>query len=175
MRRVTTYVALLRAVNVGGTGKLPMRDLVALCESEGLAGVRTYVASGNVVFASERDGADVKAALASRLARYAGRPVGVIVRTAAELAAALAACPFADGAPERVVTTFLDEAPPADALERARHRTTERLALGAREIYVDYGDRDAMAGSRLVIPAAAHGTARNMNTVARLAQMARGR
>lgn len=44
------YVALLRAVNVGGTGKLSMSDLKALCVAEGFGGVETFIASGNVVF-----------------------------------------------------------------------------------------------------------------------------
>ncbi|RZA31633.1 MAG: DUF1697 domain-containing protein, partial [Lysobacteraceae bacterium] len=51
---MSTYVALLRAVNVGGTGKLPMAELRQLCEASGFAGVRTYIASGNVVLQSER-------------------------------------------------------------------------------------------------------------------------
>lgn len=172
MSEATTFVALLRAVNVGGTGKLRMAELTALCEAEGFARVRTYIASGNVVFESDQDAAVVKAALEARLAVHAGRAVGVCVRTAAEMAAVLAANPFADAPPDRTLAIFLDEPPPADALDHVRHRTRERLALGAREIYVDYRDRDTMAGSRLVIPAAARGTARNMNTVAKLAQMA---
>jgi uncharacterized protein (DUF1697 family) len=171
---VTTFVALLRAVNVGGTGKLPMAELAAMCAALGFARVRTYIASGNVVFESDRDAAGVKAALEARLAAYAGKPVGVCVRTGPEMAAVLAANPFPDAAPNRTLVTFLDAPPPADALAHAKHRTSERLALGAREIYVDYRDRDTMAGSRLAVPAAARGTARNMNTVAKLTQMASG-
>lgn len=174
MGAVTTFVALLRAVNVGGTGKLPMAELAAMCEAEGFARPRTYIASGNVVFASDRDAASVRAGLERRLAAYAGRPVGVVVRTADELAAVLAANPFpaADGhAPSRTVAIFLDDAPPADAADGARHRTTEHVALGARELYVSYGA--AMADSKLQIPAARAGTARNMNTVAKLADLAR--
>lgn len=170
---MTDHVALLRAVNVGGTGKLPMAELRALCEAEGFARVRTYIASGNVVFATDRDEAQVRAALERRLAAYAGRPVGVLVRTADEMAAVLAANPFPDAPPNRTVAIFLDAPPPADALDRVRHRTTEQLALGRREIYVAYGD--GMGSSRLVIPAAAAGTARNMNTVAKLVAMARAR
>jgi uncharacterized protein (DUF1697 family) len=49
---LTIYIALLRAVNVGGTGKLSMSDLKALCLDAGFADVRTYIASGNVVFRS---------------------------------------------------------------------------------------------------------------------------
>jgi uncharacterized protein (DUF1697 family) len=169
---MTTFVALLRAVNVGGTGKLPMRDLAAMCEEAGFAGARTYIASGNVVFACAHDEAAVKAALEARLAAYAGKPVGVAVRTAAEMAAVLAANPFSDAAPNRTLATFLDAPPPPDALAHVRHQTSERLALGAREIYVAYGD--AMAGSRLTIPAARGGTARNMNTVAALTRLAGG-
>jgi uncharacterized protein (DUF1697 family) len=47
-----TFVALLRAVNVGGTGKLPMSELKAMCEAAGFAEVRTFIASGNVIFRS---------------------------------------------------------------------------------------------------------------------------
>ena len=75
------HIALLRAVNVGGTGKLPMAQRQAMCEAEGYAGVRTYIASGNVVFHTGRDAAQVKAALERRLQQYAGKPVQMLVRT----------------------------------------------------------------------------------------------
>ena len=82
LRRMKTFVALLRAVNVGGTGRLPMAELRTMCEAAGFARVRTYIASGNVVFATDHDAAAVQAALEARLAAYAGRPVTVCVRTA---------------------------------------------------------------------------------------------
>ncbi len=75
-----------------------------------------------------------------------------------------------DQGPPRTVAIFLGEAPPANTLEEVRGRRSERLALGLREIYVSYGDR--MADSKRVIPAAKAGTARNMNTIAKLAVMA---
>lgn len=170
---MSIYVALLRAVNVGGTGKLPMAELAAMCAELGFADVRTYIASGNVVLRSDRDAAGIKAALEARLAAYAGKPVGVMVRSADEMAAVLAANPFADGPGNRVVAIFLDAAPAADALDTVSHRTDEQLALGAREIYVHYGE--GMGQSRLKIPAGKDGTARNMNTVAKLVEMAAGR
>lgn len=86
------------------------------------------------------------------------------------MAAVLAANPFVNAASNRIVAIFLDKAPPADALDRASGRNGEQLALGKREIYVHYGD--GMADSKLKIPAAKAGTARNMNTVAKLAGMA---
>ncbi|MGO4728256.1 MULTISPECIES: DUF1697 domain-containing protein [unclassified Inquilinus] len=167
---MTSFVILLRAVNVGGTGKLPMSDLKALCETAGLADIRTYIASGNVVCRSDRTEAKVKAAVEAALAAHAGKPVGVLVRTAAEMAQVLAANPFPDAAPNRTVAIFLDAPPPADALDKATGRQGEEMRLGRREIYVHYGD--GMARSKLAIPAAKAGTARNMNTVAKLAEMA---
>lgn len=165
-----TYIAFLRAVNVGGTGKLPMAELRAMAEAIGFANVRTYIASGNLVFESALSEAKVKAALESRLDDYAGKPVGVLVRSGPELAAVLRANPFAAAAPERTVAIFLDAAPPADALAHASGIGTEEMALGKREIYVHYPD--GMARTKLKIPAAKAGTARNVNTIATLAEWA---
>jgi uncharacterized protein (DUF1697 family) len=93
----------------------------------------------------------------------------VLVRSAAEMAAVLAASPFPTAAPNRTVAIFLDEPPPRDALDRITGRTVEDIRLGRREIYVHFGS--GMAGSKLKIPAAKAGTTRNMNTVAKLAEM----
>jgi uncharacterized protein (DUF1697 family) len=167
---MTNYVALLRAVNVGGTGKLPMAQLRAMCESLGFANVRTYIASGNVVFSSKLSETAVKKKLEHALETYAGKPVGVLIRTAAELAAVLDANPFKSAAPNRTVAIFLDAPPPADSLSGVSGQQTEEIALGVREIYVHYGN--GMAKSKLKIPAAKTGSARNMNTVATLATWA---
>src|SRR5688572_30008308 len=110
------FVALLRAVNVGGTGKLPMADLVSMAKAAGFQRVRTYIASGNLVFESPGSEKDVKALLELSLASYAGKHVGVLVRTDEEMAAVLAANPFADKAPNRTVVIFLDDPPPPDTL-----------------------------------------------------------
>jgi uncharacterized protein (DUF1697 family) len=165
-----SFVALLRAVNVGGTGKLPMSDLKDICEKLGFEAVRTYIASGNVVFTSRKSEAAIKAVLEKQLEAYAGKPVGVLVRSAAEMAQALADNPFPKAAPNRVMAVFLDHAPPKDTLAGIRGQRDEQIHLGRREIYVHYCD--GMAKSKLVIPAAKTGTARNINTVATLARMA---
>ena len=165
-----SFVALLRAVNVGGTGKLPMSDLKDLCEELGFGAVRTYIASGNVVFTSRKSEAAIKTALEKRLQAYASKPVGVVVRSAAEMAEVLADNPFPKAAPNRTMAVFLDRAPPKDALAGIRGQRDEQIRLGRREIYIHYGE--GMAKSKLVIPAAKTGTARNMNTVATLAWMA---
>ncbi|MBX7112005.1 MAG: DUF1697 domain-containing protein [Dehalococcoidia bacterium] len=165
-----TYVALLRAVNVGGTGKLPMSDLRALCAAAGFESVQTYIASGNVVFTSDRPAADVKGRLEAALADYAGKPVGVLLRTPTELAAVLAANPFRAARPNRVLVTFLDSPPAEDAVDFATGRRDEEIALGEREIYIHYGE--GMGSSKLTVPAARQGTARNINTVRKLVEMA---
>ncbi|MFC4763915.1 DUF1697 domain-containing protein [Dyella koreensis] len=167
---MTIYIALLRAVNVGGTGKLPMAELKAMCEEVGFEEVRTYIASGNVVFRSRKSAAQLKAALEKRLALYAGKPVGVAIRTAAEMAEVGKANPFPEAPGNRTVAIFLDEPPPADTLKTVTHQNGEKIRLGKREVYVYYGD--GMADSKLKIGAAKNGTARNMNTVLKLAEMA---
>jgi uncharacterized protein (DUF1697 family) len=167
---MTRYVALLRAVNVGGTGKLSMAELRTMCESVGFTHVRTYIASGNVVFDSKLAEASVKSKLERRLEQYAGKPVSVAVRTGAELAKVLEANPFKSAAPNRTVAIFLDSPPPADALTHASGQREEETALGAREIYVHYNN--GMADTKLKIPAAKAGTARNMNTIEKLVEMA---
>src|ERR1700685_1848819 len=108
---MTSYIALLRAVNVGGTGKLPMTELKAMCEQAGFTKVKTYIASGNVVFLSKLAEAKVKSTLEAALAVYAGKPVGVLIRTAPEMAAVLAANPFSQMPTKLTVAIFLDAAP----------------------------------------------------------------
>lgn len=167
---MNVHVALLRAVNVGGTGKLPMRELVAMCEDAGFADVRTYIASGNVVLRSALDEAGVRQALAQRLNACAGRPVGVLVGSASEITGVVARNPFPQAAGNRVVALFLDGSLPADPLQGVTGWRDEHLTLGTREMFFHYGA--GMADSRLHIPGSAQGTARNLNTVARLAAMA---
>ena len=167
--KMPTYVVLLRAVNVGGTGKLPMGELRTMCRNLGFTDVRTYIASGNLVMTSTGAADAVKSTLEDALLAYAGKPVGVLVFTPGEVAEVLNANPFADRAPNRTVAIFLASDPPSDALAHVSGLNEEELALGRRVVYVHY--RDGMAGSKLKIPAATAGTARNMNTVAALVGM----
>jgi len=163
------YVALLRAVNVGGTGKLLMSDLEALCLKAGFEQVATYIASGNVVFHSTLRAAEVQARLQERLQRHAGRPIGVLLRTAAQLRAVLAANPFPERAAKLTYTLFLPHKPAADVLASARNRSDEDIRLGLREVYIHYPK--GAGQSRLQVAGMHEGTARNLNTVARLVAM----
>jgi uncharacterized protein (DUF1697 family) len=166
---MTSYVALIRAVNVGGR-QLKMADLRRIAEELKLGAPRTYIASGNLVFTSTKSERALKSALEKALGDHWGVPVDVLIRTAAEIVDAVKANPFGEEPGNRVAAIFLDEPPPAEALDAAKGVADERMAMGAREIYVHYPS--GMGQSKLRLPAAASGTARNMNTVTKLAEMA---
>src|SRR3546814_856054 len=166
---MTVYIAFLHASNVGGTGKLPMTDLKGMCELAGFKNARTYIASGNVVLESDKSATEVKAALEEKLRAYAAKVVDVLVRSSTELKDVLIQNPFPNAAPNRTLAIFLDEPPSPDALDTITGKQDEALSLGTREIYVHYGDE--MAHSKLKIPTAKKGTARNMNTIAKLVAM----
>src|SRR5580704_12013703 len=76
---MTSFIASLRAVNVVGTGKLPMTELRAMCERQGYTGVRTYIASGNVMFDADRDASTVTTELEAALHAYAGKPAALVL------------------------------------------------------------------------------------------------
>jgi uncharacterized protein (DUF1697 family) len=115
-------ISLLRGVNVGGRHKIKMEELRELYESLGFGHSQTYVQSGNVVFRTEaRDFTRLSKRIADAIEqRFAFRP-GVILRTAADLRAVIAANPFAsrrDLDPSRLLVQFLADEPPADAREQ---------------------------------------------------------
>jgi len=165
------YVALLRAVNVGGTGKLAMKDLCTLCGDAGFTGARTYIQSGNVVFGSRLAEPGVKAKLEKVLAQKMGKPVGVLVRSGPELESILKRNPFKTLPGNRVLVLFLNDAPARDALAGLKIPGREEVKLDGREVFVHYPD--GMGQSKLRIPFAATGTGRNVNTVEKLAALAR--
>ena len=169
---MTAYVALLRSVNLAGNSVLKMAELKAIGEELGLRRVRTYIASGNLLFASDMPEEALKVLLEQRLAMHMGRLVPVLVRTAAEMAAVVRGNPFPEAPGNNSVAFFMNEPPPANLLQTVRNCSDERIAAGVREVYVAYGEK-GIGRSRLRIPAAEAGTARNMNSVARLAQLAR--
>ncbi|HVB09541.1 MAG TPA: DUF1697 domain-containing protein [Bacillota bacterium] len=161
----TTYVALLRGVNVGGR-VLRMEELRSVCASLGLAEARTYIQSGNVVFRGE-------AADGTRLAKALAVPV--LLRTTEEMAAVVAANPFpGQGAdPKRLHVTFLAAEPTREA--PAADSGPDEFILAGREVYLHcpggYGEtklHNAFFERRLGVTA----TTRNWATVQKLAEMA---
>lgn len=167
---MTTHIALLRAINVGGTGKLPMAELRALCEKAGFADVRTYIASGNLLLSSPLTPAQVKARLEELLAKRFGKHFPVMLRSRAQLQAVVRANPFPEAESNRLLIVFLDEKPPKDSLAAVRIPGRERLELRGRELYIHFPD--GMGKSKLKVPFANTGTGRNLNTVRTLLEMA---
>jgi uncharacterized protein (DUF1697 family) len=147
-----------------------MSELKAMCQEAGFTRVETYIASGNVLFDSKSTPSKIRTALEERLSAYAGKSVGVMVRSASDMLAVLKANPFPKAEPKHTYAIFLNDPPPADALDHVSGQQDERMRLGDREIFVHYGS--GMGRSKLKIPAAKSGTARNMNTVAKLAELA---
>jgi uncharacterized protein (DUF1697 family) len=169
---MTAYVALIRAVNVSGTGKLPKEDLKAMGEACGFEAVRTFINSGNLLFTSALGEATVKKRLEKKVSDYFAKPVPVYVRSAKEMAEAVAHDPFTADKPSTRFAHFIDEEPVQAMLDEARDVQGERMALGPRCIYVSYGG--GIGKTKLKLPAVKKGTARNMNSVARMAELLAG-
>ena len=166
-----TYVVFLRGINVGGAGKLPMADLRALCERAGLAKVRTYIQSGNVICESSVDETALLETLDAALTKRIGKRVPVAVRTADELATVVADNPFPDAEPTKVGVLFLMKPVGKGFLAGVSTTTDDELRLGKREVYIHYPN--GMGQTKLKLPKeAAEGTVRNLNTVRKLAEMA---
>ncbi|HZT84935.1 MAG TPA: DUF1697 domain-containing protein [Gaiellaceae bacterium] len=170
------WVALLRAVNLGARNKVPMAELRKRLEAAGYDGVRTYIASGNVIL----DGPSSKAALAAELERLVAEAFGVattaILRKPRELAATLEAHPFGKDTSETYVA-FLAARPAKAAVAHLEEAAggSGRVALVGSEVYLrlprgvhSSGLSVARVESLLRVPA----TLRNWRTVAALAELA---
>ncbi len=165
------FVALSRAVNVGGTGLLAMNDLRRLCAAAGFEDAVTLLASGNVVFRSKLTPPKIEQKLEAMLTKHMGKPVDVLVRSRTELEAIAANNPFAKADPKRVLVLFLRKAPAKNALSQVVAPAREELRLVGRELFIHYPD--GMGRSKLKLPKLPVGTGRNANTVARLVALAR--
>jgi uncharacterized protein (DUF1697 family) len=165
-----TYVALLRGINVSGRNKIAMGDLRDLFETLGHTDVRTYIQSGNVVFAAKAETPPrVQAAIEKRIADAFGLDVGVLVRTRGELATVLKRNPFGadayvtflDHVPGRALVTAIDPAPFAP----------DEFTVHGREVFVrcpnGYG-RTKINNTFFERKLAAKATTRNWKTVTTL-------
>jgi uncharacterized protein (DUF1697 family) len=167
---VALYIALLRGINVGGTGILPMKELVGLCSDLGFQSIRTHIQSGNVVFESRLKENAIRSSMEKALAAKMGKPIDVMVRTPEEMRAVLSSNPFPGREPAKVAVAFLQEVPAHDLNRNVVAPGGEQLQPGRREIYIYYPD--GMGRSKLKLPLnGAKATVRNMNTVAKLVAM----
>ena len=175
------YAAFLRGINVGGRNKVPMAELRALLSELGYADLATHLQSGNAVFSSRASAGDLEQEIAEAVAGKFGVSCAVMVRNGRELATAVIGSPL--GAepenPSRYFVAFLSEPPAPSALEALDGVSLEPDALWVRgrEAYLwcpagaaETKLTNAALEKRLGVPA----TARNWNTVTRLASMTSG-
>ena len=175
---MTTLIALLRGINVGGRHPLSMADLRAVAAAAGGREVRTYIQSGNLVFAHPTQSPErLTVELEERLAAVAGFAVPVILRTAEDLAGVVRDNPFAEREPTKLLVAFLAEAPPAKALDSIDRTlfAPEEFALKGREVYLHLpaGAGRAKLPRALDAVLSTPSTARNWRTVIKLLELAR--
>lgn len=178
----TTYLALLRGINLGGKNKLPMTDLSALFVEAGCDNLRTYIQSGNVIFTAPTDVVErLPDLVTGRIAERYGYRTPVMVRTAAQLADIVANNPFLEeGAAENTLhVMFLAEPPSArriDDLDPARSPPDAFIVRG-QEIYLRLANgvaRSKLTNSYFDAKLATTSTGRNWRTVTTLLAMIDG-
>lgn len=174
------HLALVRGVNVGGNRKIPMEDLRAFAGRLGLADAKTVLQSGNLVFRSPRHPAALETLFECESERRLGLTTEFFVRTADEWKAIIDSNPLAAEArsdPGRFVVIFLKSSPGVDRYEalRAACKGPEVVLPGGRQAYATY---PAGIGTSKLTTAliervlGTRGTARNWNTVLKLAALA---
>lgn len=181
---MTRYVVLLRAVNVGGTGKLPMADFRALLEKLGHKRVETYIQSGNAVFEATGSAEKTADAIAKGLEKMLGGPACVVIRTHEQLGRVIARNPFAAEAAENgalVHVAFLagkagkGAAAALEAIVAKYPARRDRYVLDGDVIYFHFPDgagETKFTGKALDKAIGVIGTGRNWNTVMKLYAMA---
>lgn len=179
--RMTTYAALLRGINVGGSKKVPMADLRALLTGLGHEDVRTYLQSGQAVFTSGHgDEESLAAEITHAIEKHFGFGVDVLVRDHAYLKAIADACPFpaADLEPKQLhVTYFSAPVSPerfAEIDESAYLPEEFRLGDRALYLYAPNGLGRSKLAEHLSKPRITKGviaTTRNWNTVVKMVEM----
>jgi uncharacterized protein (DUF1697 family) len=178
---VTTWVALVRGINLGRARRLAMADLRSLLEGLGCEEVRTLLQSGNAVFATtgRRSAGKLEDEIAAALDRDLGLPVDVLVRSAGDLAKVVKGNPFAKAGVDvkQLHASFLSAKPAAKAVSGVDPKDFEpdEFAFGDRVVYLRLPT--GVAGSRIPLrdweqQLGVRATMRTWNTVTRLNELA---
>ncbi|HAI76296.1 MAG TPA: DUF1697 domain-containing protein [Microscillaceae bacterium] len=172
---MTTYIALLRGINVGGHRKIPMATLRQLCEALGWQKVQTYIQSGNLVFQSDDVPESLAVALQQAILNHFGFEVVVIIRTAGELMQVLEAYPWRDEAPEAQQYFTLLANEPDPSLPPVVVDAPEKYHLDGLTVYLfcanGYG-QTKMGNDFFERKLKQKATTRNRNTIVKLIEMA---
>lgn len=171
---LTSQLALLRGINVGGANKISMPDLRAVFEDIGYENVRTYLQSGNVVFES-RSSEGLAAELEAAVSRTFGLSISIMIRTRRELERVAGANPFVttDAKPTSLHVMFLSERPAPKAVNTldANRSPPDEFEVKGREVFLWYPNGSGR--SKLTIDyvekrLGIRATARNWNTITKV-------
>jgi len=175
------YLALLRAVNVGGAGRLAMSDLRDFFAAQGFAGAQTLLQTGNVVFRSVAPaGTELEQHLRREAKLRLGLDTDFLIRSAEEWAGVIAANPFPHEArhdPGHLLVTALPSAPEPQSIAvlQSAIRDREQVQAHGRHLYITYPDgigRSRLTAALVTAKIGMSGTSRNWNTVLKLAALA---
>jgi uncharacterized protein (DUF1697 family) len=167
---MTTYIALLRGINVGGNTPLPMAKLRDICIELGFKNVRTYIQSGNVLFESDLLEPKLINMLEKALHDQLGKHIPVMVRSAKDLETIISKNPFPNANPAQVGISFFSQPVLENYLKDFVNTEPEEIVVSGREIYVHYPN--GMGRSKLKLPKMQEqGTVRNINTVTKLVEL----
>jgi uncharacterized protein (DUF1697 family) len=178
----TTYVGLLRGINVGGKNKLPMKDLAAMFVTAGCADVRTFIQSGNVIFRADATlSRRVPDLVASQIAERFGYRTPVVLRSADQLREVIGANPFLEaGAHEDSLhVMFLADLPKAAAVAALDPERSpgDTFVVRGRDVYLRLPNGNAKSkltnayfDSKLVTVS----TVRNWRTTTKLLELMTG-
>lgn len=168
-------VALLRGINVGGKGKLPMKALAAIFSAAGAWDVRTYIQSGNVVF-DAGDPAATVSMVTAEIARVYGYPGRIVLRSADEMRLVWAGNSFASAPTETLHVYFLADSPEAKAVKELdpNRSAGDSFVVRGRDVYLNLPNgmaRTKLTNAYFDSKLGTVGTARNWNTVGKLVEM----
>ncbi|MGG6312302.1 DUF1697 domain-containing protein [Paenibacillus macerans] len=183
---MTIRIALLRGINVGGKNIVKMAELKRSLTDHGFKEVQTYIQSGNILFDSDEREGELRLRMEQLIRQDFGLDVPVVLRTAAELRAAAAGCPFtaeeisaaeATAAGESLYVAFLSDKPSTEALARfaAYANDKEQFHAAGREVFLLFMDsvrNSKLAANLQKLDASA--TVRNWKTVNKLISLAEG-
>ena len=179
-RHQSTFIALLRGINVGGHNKIPMPELRSACAELGWGDVQTYIQSGNLVFTAGAAPPALEAELERAIERRFGLSISVVVRAATDWPAYVKSNPFPDASekePNAVMLALSKSPPKADAEVRLQERAVlgERIVRVGDTLWIHFGDgmaRTKLSPALLDRLAGSPVTMRNWRTVLKLGELA---
>ncbi|TPW31623.1 DUF1697 domain-containing protein [Martelella alba] len=167
---MAAFIALLRAVNVGGRGRLAATELKAACEAAGFSGVKTYIQSGNAVFATQLQEDAARFGLQQALLALTGQDFEVFLCSRAAFDQMLAASPLGDGDPARSIIYLFQTPPDPAILDTMMAPDGETVSIIGHAVHVHYPTGSGR--SKLKLKGLERGTGRNLNTLRKLSVMA---